>query len=213
MEPRVLSLLPAAAALLLVIGVAIVSRRRLLQGGVEFVTQDPDDEPTLADEASATVASIANTVAGSSTADMQPSAQLLDMLKRGEALALRRYRLGDGGWTIGYGRFYRDPAEPPEAIDQATADAWFADDVESRAARWVRAYVKVPLLQQQFDALTSMAYNLSPKSFRSIAEEVNAGNDPADAALQYVRAGTDLERGLRNRRAREITLFREGVYA
>ena len=147
-------------------------------------------------------------------AHMQPSAQLLSMLKRGESLRLARYRLGDGGWTIGYGRYYPDGGQvPPERIDGDTAERWFAEDVEQRGARWVRAYVAVPLRQNQFDALVHIAYNLSPKAFRSVADAVNAGQDPEAAALRYVRAGTNLESGLRNRRAREIALYRTGVYA
>lgn len=147
-------------------------------------------------------------------ASMQPSAQLLDMLKRGERLSLVRYRLGDGGWTIGYGRFYPDGGPlPPERIDRATAEAWFLEDVEQRGARWVRAYVTVPLRQHQFDALVHIAYNLSPRSFKNVAQAVNEGADPEAAALRYVRAGTNLEAGLRNRRAREIALYRSGVYA
>ena len=135
------------------------------------------------------------------------------MLKRGESLRLTRYRLGDGGWTIGWGRYYADgDTPPPESIDEETAESWFNEDLEARGAKWVRAYVQTSLLQQQFDALTSMAFNLSPKSFRTIADAVNAGDDPEAASLRYVRAGTGLEDGLRNRRAREITLYRTGVY-
>jgi lysozyme len=72
----------------------------------------------------------------------------------------------------------------------------------------VRAYVTAELTQPQFDALVSMAYNLSPRSFRTIADAVNRGDDPEAAALRFVRAGTNLERGLRNRRAAELAMFR-----
>lgn len=145
--------------------------------------------------------------------ELFPSDSLRDMLKKGERLVLTRYRLGDGGWTLGYGRFFRDGgAEPPVSIDESTADRWFNEDVEARGARWVRQYVTVPLLQHEFDALTHMAYNLSPGSFAVIANEVNAGGDPEEASLRYVRAGTNLERGLRIRRGREIALFRNGEY-
>ena len=94
------------------------------------------------------------------------------------------------------------------AIDRATADEWFALDVKERGEKWVKTYVTVPLTQPQFDALVSMAYNLSPRSFKTIADAVNAGEDPEAAALQFVRAGTGLERGLRRRRAVEVAMFR-----
>lgn len=169
------------------------------------------DAPDWTDEIDAALTMAMNPTPAS---NMQPSAQLLDMLKRGERLSLVRYRLGDGGWTIGYGRFYPDGGPvPPERIDRGAAEAWFVEDVEQRGARWVRAYVTVPLRQHQFDALVHIAYNLSPRSFKNVAQAVNEGADPEAAALRYVRAGTHLEPGLRNRRAREIALYRSGVYA
>lgn len=195
-----------AAAALLMAGAWWWSRQRSLSA----TTTDPD----WTDEADAMLHEAINTVMPTPVAGMAPSAELLEMLKQGEALRLVRYRLGDGGWTIGYGRYYPDGGiEPPEAISRATAEAWFLEDVEARGARWVRAYVKVPLLQHQFDALTHMAFNLKPSSFKTIAEAVNAGDDPEEAALRYVRAGSNLEAGLRNRRRREIALYRQGTYA
>ena len=157
----------------------------------------------------------ANTITRTAASQMDPSAAVLAMLKKGEALKLTRYRLGDGGWTIGYGRFYPDSgvAVCPETITRDQAEDFFVQDVEQRAAKWVRAYVTADLAQHEFDALVHMAYNLSPKSFKTIAAEVNAGNDPEFAAMRFVAAGTANERGVRNRRAREIALYRSGTYA
>jgi lysozyme len=172
----------------------------------------PDEEntaPDWSDELTAALSTARNFIAPTPAAGMSISPAGLAHLQKSESLSLTRYRLGDGGWTIGWGRYYRDGGPvPPERIDRATADAWFAEDIESRAARWVRAYVTAPLTQPQFDALASMAYNLSPKSFRTIADAVNEGRDPEAAALRFVRAGTNLERGLRNRRKAEMALYR-----
>lgn len=147
--------------------------------------------------------------------DMQASPEVEAMLKKGEALRLVPYRLGDGGWTVGYGHYTADDGTgtAPPTITPAQADQLFDQDIEQRAAQWVRAYVTVPVTQYQFDALCHMAYNLKPSSFATIAAVVNAGDDPEAAALKYVRAGTNLERGLRLRRARELDLYRNGVYA
>lgn len=194
------------AAAALIVGAAVYATRREL----EHNALDPETAPDLLDLANLML----HQALPSPAATMKPSAQLLAMLREGEALRLTRYRLGDGGWTIGYGRFYPDSGEPPpERITRDTAERWFAEDVEARAARWVRAYVRVPLLQHQFDALTHMAFNLSPKAFKTIADAVNDGEDPEAPALQFIRAGTHLERGLRNRRAREVALYRQGTYA
>lgn len=168
---------------------------------------------SVVDDLDALMSEARNAITGSPVADMQPSDAVKDMLRGSERLRLYRYRLGDGGWTIGWGRFYPDSGPPPpEQIDRATADRWFDEDVEARAARWVRAYVTRPLQQHEFDALVHIAYNLSPKSFRNVADAVNRGEGPHVAALQYVRAGTNLEAGLRNRREREFALWDAGLY-
>lgn len=200
------------AAAALVIGAALYATRRQLEPAAAAL--DPDTQPDWIDEAEALVYEARNALLPSPVATMQPSQDLLAMLREGEALRLQRYRLGDGGWTIGYGRYYPDSgAPPPERITLATAEAWFAVDVEQRGARWVRAYVRAPLLQHQFDALVHMAFNLKPSSFKTIADAVNDGNDPEAAALVFIRPGSNLEHGLRNRRAREVALYRQGTYA
>lgn len=145
---------------------------------------------------------------------MRSSFALREMLKKSEGRCLlERTNLGDGGWTIGWGRFEKSMSALPPSITREQAQQMFDYDVDRRAERWVRAYVTVPLTQEQFDALTSMAYNLSPPSFRKIAEAVNRGESPDAAAMQYVRAGSIFERGLRNRRSRELALYHQGVYA
>lgn len=144
---------------------------------------------------------------------MYPSSGLYAQLKRSEGgPLLERTDLGDGGYTIGFGRFERSAHLLPARITHAEADTMFRVDVERRGAHWVRAYVTVPLTQEQFDALTSMAYNLRPSSFRKIAEAVNRGESPDAVAYSYTRPGSAFERGLRNRRAAELALFHQGVY-
>lgn len=205
MQAQDLTTLTAVASGLLLIAAAYQAQRAADEAAGD------DAAPSWADEVDATLSGL---VTVSPASDMTPSLQLIQHLKAREACKLTRYRLGDGGWTIGYGRFYPDGGPvPPERITQATADAWFLQDLEQRGARWVRAYVTRELAQNEFDGLCSMAFNLSPASFRKIAAEVNAGNDPDAVALRYVRAGTNLERGLRNRRAGELAMYHNGVYA
>jgi len=208
MTPAQALTVTAAAALLLVASYAV-------QRQVDAASDEPPDEPDWTDAVDEALSTARNLVQPTPTGEMHPSAQLLAMLRRGEALRLHAYRLGDGGWTIGYGHYMPDlgTAAPLESITADQAESIFADDVEQRAAKWVRAYVTVPLEQYQFDALTHMAFNLKPSSFKTIADAVNEGMDPEAAALKYIRAGTNLEAGLRNRRAREVALYRTGVYA
>ena len=153
-------------------------------------------------------------VRNSALQTMAPSWALVQTIKRleGGPLLVRR-DLGDGGYTIGYGRFETDSARLPERITAEQAEAMLLEDIEARGARWVRAYITVALDQQQFDALTSMAYNLSPQSFRTIAAAVNRGESPDAAAMRYILPGTRFERGLRNRRSAELAMYHQGVYA
>jgi lysozyme len=151
-----------------------------------------------------------------SASSMAPSEQLASWLRAKENFSAKKYDLGDGGVTIGYGWF-----EPhsrahlmPDTITEAKAREVFYRQLEERGARWVREYVRVPLTQNEFDALTSMAYNLSPGSFMRIATALNNGEDWREVALQFVRPDKPkLTQGLINRRTAEIAMFDQGVYA
>jgi lysozyme len=177
-------------------------------------TDPASDEPTMLEDLQASAEQAMNRILGYSAASLSVSPAGENLIKRFESCKLQRYRLdGENGFTIGWGRFFKDGGpECPAVISQAQADAWFAEDVEARAAKWVRAFVTVNVTQAQFDALASMAYNMSPTSFKKIAAAVNDGQDPEEVAMQFTRPGSKYERGLRNRRGQELALFRaEGV--
>lgn len=165
----------------------------------------------VVDEATATVWNMVNPTPASS---MTVSDAQIALLKRREGLRLTRYALGDGGYTIGYGHFSTNIADIPPTCTQAQADAWFANDLQQRAVKWVQLYVSVPLTQNQFDALVDVAYNMSPRGFKKFADAVNAGNgidDIAQASVSWVSA--PLQDGIQNRRNAEINEFDNGVYA
>lgn len=148
------------------------------------------------------------------TEDMKTSHSMREMLKDREALRLNRYSLGDGGYTIGYGHFERDINRIPATITRDEAEALFDRDLVERGEKWVKLYVKVPLTQYQFDALVSVAYNMSPRSFKKFADQVNAGqgiNAMAERSIAWVPA--HLQNGIRNRRNEEMIVFNSGVYA
>src|SRR6218665_2196888 len=58
------------------------------------------------DEVNAAIAAAKNAVMPAPVAGMVTSGAGLQHLQKSEALRLVRYRLGDGGWTIGWGRYY-----------------------------------------------------------------------------------------------------------
>lgn len=163
------------------------------------------------DEATATVWNMVNPTpaSGMTVSDAERAA-----LKQREGLRLTRYALGDGGWTIGYGHFSTNVADIPPTCTQAQADAWFEQDLEARAAKWVRLYVTVPLTQNQFDALVDVAYNMSPRGFKRFADAVNAGQGIdaiAQASVSWVAPA--LQNGIQNRRDAEVAQFNGGSYA
>lgn len=147
-------------------------------------------------------------------ADMQTSPDMLDMLRRRESLKLQPYNLGDGGWTIGYGHFEKTREALPVIRNRADAEALFADDVANRGEKWVKLYVNVDLTQNQFDALVSIAFNMSPQSFKKFADAVNRGEGIEGMAQRSIAwVSPNLQNGIRNRRNDEIQVFNTGVYA
>ncbi|BAU52962.1 lysozyme [Mucilaginibacter gotjawali] len=84
------------------------------------------------------------------------------IIKNFEGLRLTAYRDVAGMWTIGYGStHYHDgrAVKPGDKLaDDLQADALFANTL-GQYEDAVNRYVKVPLSQNQFDALVSFTYN------------------------------------------------------
>lgn len=181
---------------------------------VYAVTHQPegDQEEDLIDAA---LTKIDELTAGENLNDnMATSAGMLEMLKRREALVLTRYALGDGGYTWGYGHYSTNPNALPETITRPFAEQLFVDDVVARAEKWIKLYVLVPLAQNQFDALVSVAFNMSPQSFKKFAASVNRGDGIDGIANESVGwVAAKFTNGIANRRAAEMAVFNEGIYS
>ncbi len=93
---------------------------------------------------------------------MKLSAIGIQLIKNFEGLRLTAYRDTAGVWTIGYGSTrYHDgkQVKPGDKLASATqADALFSNTL-SQYEEAVNLHVKVPLTQNQFDALVSFTYN------------------------------------------------------
>ena len=87
------------------------------------------------------------------------------LIKNFEELRLNAYQDGAGVWTIGYGSTqYHDgrPVKPGDKLqNQTQADALFTNTLGLYTGA-VNRLVKVPLTQNQFDALVSFTYNEGP---------------------------------------------------
>jgi lysozyme len=146
---------------------------------------------------------------------MKTSPQGLAMLQSFEGCKLSAYRDGRGVWTIGYGHT-RGVAEGLTCL-QAQADAWLAEDI-APAEQGVTRLVQVPLVQGQFDALASFAFNcgVAALAASTLLRKLNA-HDYRGAADEFPRwvhdAPGNVEPGLVARRAKERALFLQGVTA
>lgn len=140
---------------------------------------------------------------------MNVSQNGMALIERFEGLRLTAYRDIVGVLTIGYGHTGPD-VTPGMTISQGQANILLQKDLV-KFATGVNNLVKVPLNQNQFDALVSFAYNLGLGNLGSstLLKLLNAG-DYAGAQGQFIRwnkAGGQVVAGLTTRRQAEANLF------
>jgi len=133
-----------------------------------------------------------------------------DLIKEAEGLELKAYLCPANVWTIGYGHT-GDDVWPGLVITLAEAEALLTKDLK-RFEGYIDKYVKVPLTQNQFDALVSFVYNIGAQAFieSTLLKKLNAG-DYEGAAAQFPRwnkAKGKVLAGLVKRREKELKLFK-----
>jgi lysozyme len=140
----------------------------------------------------------------------------LDLIKFFETLKLKAYRCPAGVWTVGYG--HTKGVYPGMVITEELADKFLVDDVWN-FEREVESLVKVPITQNQFDALVSFAFNVgSDIDDDDIAEglgdstllkKLNRGDvqGAADEFPKWNKSRGKVLNGLIKRRAAERELF------
>lgn len=108
-----------------------------------------------------------------------------------EGNKLKAYQDTKGIWTIGVGHTAAAGSPAPKhgmVITAAQSDAILARDLADVEAA-VNGAVKVPLSQNQFDALVSLAFNIGNGAFRksTLVKRLNAGDvqGAADAFLMW----------------------------
>ncbi len=166
-----------------------------------------------ADKLIATAYDDLNDMLGIATDEMHISPSGIDLIRNFESLRLNAYDDGVGVWTIGYGTTKYPNGIRVKKGDTCTleqAKAYMQNDLKA-FEQTVNNTVKVPLNQNQFDALVSLAYNIGSTAFKNstLVRQLNEGNYKA-AANQFnvwVNAGGKRMQGLVNRRAAERTLF------
>lgn len=150
---------------------------------------------------------------------MKLSEEGLQFIAGEEQFGATTYKDQAGYDTIGYGHKIQ-PGEKFGTVNEGQALDLLKTDA-AVAERAVNRNVKVPLKQNQFDALVSLTFNVGSGAFSesSVLRNVNAGNFNAAAnsfslfnKINLGQGNFVVSNGLVNRRTREADLFRGGDY-
>ncbi len=140
---------------------------------------------------------------------MKISQKGIDLVKSFEGLELKAYKDSVGILTIGWGST-GSHVTAGMTITKEQAEQLLKKDLE-RFERGVSDLVKVPLNQNQFDALCSFAFNLGLGNLKSstLLEKLNSLDyqGAANEILRWNRAGGKVLAGLTRRRIAERDLF------
>ena len=132
----------------------------------------------------------------------------LDIVKEAEGLRLSAYLCPAGIPTIGYG--HTKGVKLGDTCTKEQAEKWLENDFFT-AKQEVKAVVKVPLRENQLDALASFVFNLGVRKLTqsTLLKKLNAGDYSGAAAEfdKWVFAGKVKLNGLVKRRASERQLF------
>ena len=138
----------------------------------------------------------------------------LILVKHYEGFSNEAYRCTASYWTIGYGAIWgingRRVTEDHPNINEAQGGQLLKRDL-SIAERGVLKQTKVPLTDNQFDALCSFVFNLGSGAFQSstLRRRLNRGDyeGAANEFPRWVFAGGRKLKGLIKRRSDERLLF------
>lgn len=139
---------------------------------------------------------------------MTASPYSLLLIRQFEGLRLTAYRCPSGIWTIGYG--HTSNVHKGDTTTQSQAEEYLRQDIEP-----IEAYLnsqQLNISQNQFDALTSLIFNIGISAFsRSTLLKLirQNPNDPAITAqfLRWIHSDGKVLPGLQRRRTEESKLY------
>lgn len=142
------------------------------------------------------------------------SNKCIELIKHFEGFSAKPYLCPAGVPTIGYGSTRDTDGKPISmqhpAITETQAKALLMATLTTYENA-VNRYVKVPLNQNQFDALVDFAYNAGAKNLLSstLLKKLNAGDytGASNEFAKWVYAGSKKLNGLIRRRQAERDLF------
>lgn len=140
---------------------------------------------------------------------MTTSDKGIELIKQFEGFRNQAYLCPAGVWTIGYG--HTKAVKPGMVISSTRGEVLLREDLRFFEAT-VNQSVKVPLNQNQFDALVSLCYNIGSTAFNNSTLLKLLNKSQYDAAqwqfLRWVNGGGRQLPGLVKRRQAERDLFR-----
>ena len=152
---------------------------------------------------------------------MTPSPQLESFTKGWERCRLIPYKDIAGNWTVGWGHLMQ-PNDPHVPMSQDEADSLFTYQI-LHIGDGVGDLLKIPVSQQQFDALVDFAYNCGVGALA--ASTLLTSINDADFAMAASKFGAwnkarnpqtgilEDSEGLTKRRAAEVAIFVNGDYS
>ena len=147
---------------------------------------------------------------------MNISQQGIDFIKKKEGFRSKAYQDSGGKWTIGYG--HTKNVKPGMTITEKAADKLLRSELPIYEKR-VNDLVKIPLNQNQYDALASFDFNTGglkyydkkKKQYKNsqFLDSLNEGD--IESAFKHhadwIHSNGKIEKGLINRRNFEKDLF------
>ncbi|CAB4327919.1 Lysozyme [Bacteriophage APSE-7] len=116
---------------------------------------------------------------------MHISEKGLVLIKRYEGLRLKAYQCRAGRWTLGYGHTHNINAG--DVITQEQAEEFLREDI-AQVTALLNTRRKVPLTQNQYDALCSLVFNIGGTAFTTstLLKKLNGG-DYLGAASEFMK--------------------------
>lgn len=140
---------------------------------------------------------------------MEISQNGINLIKKFEGCVLTAYKCPANVWTIGYGHTGQE-VHAGLRITQEQAEKYLKNDLLIHSNN-VSRLVKVPLTQNQFDALVSFEYNVGYGAFASstLLKLLNQKKykESAEQFKRWVYANKKVLQGLVRRREEEKSLF------
>lgn len=138
---------------------------------------------------------------------MKTSDNGIAFLKQQEGVRYKAYKLaGEQYYTIGVGHSYDPTINANTVWNDAQVNATLKKDLE-KFEKYVEQYVKIPLNQNQFDALVSYTFNRGKGGIIELSKNSKTPQEYADNIVKYWGKAERYKDALIKRRQAERELF------